>query len=432
MARAYLKLSNRDDLYLQDTRVENLFISEFMPGAPEGYVKVYLFGLMYAQNNRSLDTTRLARALGIDEDTITKAWDYWGERGLVNVQYNEDFTEYSVEYLSQVDAMYGKHVKAAPPATTEEDIVSKVIDTEIKAIYRKYEELTGKMISSEDAWKIGDAIKTYDILPDVMSYAVDCCVGEDHPSINYIIKTAVNWAKEGCRNLADVKEYLDAHSKRNQYYNLVFHEMGWNRLPSPGDREIMDRWFDELGCSIKEVLDACKASSGIREPSLKYVNKVIENRKLEAGGINTRAVAGTGNNEAPKAMVSRKVLREYYDFIRAEGERELDARIDEACNRIVELRSIYELENRLNAEMLSTERIFDSREQKQQLRDQRKELEDDKRRYLIENGYSADFLTRKYRCRICKDTGITDDGRICSCSEARAQEAYRWNQERNH
>ena len=30
-----------------------------------------------------------------------------------------------------------------------------------------------------------------------------------------------------------------------------------------------------------------------------------------------------------------------------------------------------------------------------------------------------------------KFTGITDDGRICTCSEARAQEAYKWNQERN-
>ena len=450
MAKAYMKISNNKDLYLQDTRVENLFIAEFLPAAPEGFVKVYLFGLMYAQNGMSLDTAKLSRVLGIPENEITKAWSYWEEKGLINLQYNEDFSEYSIEYLSQVSSIYGKHAKTSAPevaASTddeEDDVISKLVDQEIKAIRLRYEELTGRLVSSAEVWRIGDAIKTYDILPDVMSYAVDYIAETDHPSVNSVIRTAVKWTQEGCRNLAEVKEYLDAHSKREQYYALVFREMGWNRFPNPGDREIMDRWFDELGCSITEVLAACRASSGLRDPSLKYVNKVIENRKLEAGGINTREAskpsaigyglggypASDNKPEGSKAMVSKKVLREYYDYIRQEADRELDARIDEACSRIIELRDVFELENKLNHELMSSTLAFDNKEQKQMLRDQRKALEEDKRRYLRENGYSEDFLDKKYRCNVCKDTGLTDDGRICTCSEARAQEAYKWNQER--
>ncbi|QHI72226.1 hypothetical protein [Aminipila terrae] len=37
-----------NELYLLDTNVENVFISEYMAGAPAEYVKVYLFALMYA------------------------------------------------------------------------------------------------------------------------------------------------------------------------------------------------------------------------------------------------------------------------------------------------------------------------------------------------------------------------------------------------
>ena len=441
MARAYMKLLNRDDLYLQDTRVENLFITEFLPAAPEGYVKVYLFGLMYAQNNISMDTSKLSRVLGIAETDIFRAWMYWEDKGLVHVEHNGDLSEYSIEYFSLVDSMYGRRYKnnsttrntatfaETTPNIDEEDAVSKVVNQEINAIYRRYEELTGRMISSEETWKIGDAIKTYNILPDVMSYAVDYCVEIDRPSVNSIVRTAVKWAQEGCRNLAEVKEYLDAHSKRNQYYSRVFHEMGWNRMASPGDKELMDRWFDEWGCTIGEVLDACRAASGLRDPSLKYVNKVLENRRLEAGGINTST--GANASEPAQAMVSKKVLREYYEYLRQEGEKELDVRIDEACDRIIELRDVFELENKLNEELMSTAFTIGSKEDKDKLRAQRKTLEEDKRRYLRENGYSEDFLVRRYRCNICKDTGITDDGRICTCSEARAQEAYRWNQERN-
>ena len=456
MPRAYLRISDRNELYLQDTRVENLFIYEYLPSAPEGYVKVFLFGLMYAQNNMSMDTAKLARVLHIPEAEILQAWEYWAAKGLVKIEHSRDFSECNVEYLSQIDQMYGhRNEAAAQPAPvqvqpesveeaqvdeTAEQAVQKVIDMEISAIFRKYEELTGRMISTEDAWRINDTIKTFNLLPDVMSFAVDYCISEDRASINQIVKTATRWAQNGCHNLAEVKQYLDEHSKRNQYYNMVFKQMGWSRLPNPGDREIMDRWFDELGCTIKDVLDACRAAAGLREPSLKYVNRVIENKKLEAGGINTRTttmnVAAEGedrSNEAasPKAMVSKKVLREYYEFIRQESEKEQDARIDEVCGRVLALRDLFEFENKLNAEMMSTALTPENREQRLLMRNQRKELEEEKRSLLRGNGYSEDYLDRKYRCKVCKDTGITDDGRICACSEARAREAYRWNQERS-
>lgn len=457
MPRAYLRISDRSELYLQDTRVENLFIYEYLPSAPEGYVKVFLFGLMYAQNNMSMDTAKLSRVLHIQEAEILQAWEYWAEKGLVRIEHSRDFTECNVEYISQIDHMYG-HKTAAPaqqtttPEQTDdvadsnvdesaEQAVQKVIDMEISAIFRKYEELTGRMISTEDAWRINDTIKTFNLLPDVMSYAVDYCISEDRASINQIVKTATRWAQNGCHNLAEVKQYIDEHSKRNQYYNLVFKQMGWNRLPNPGDREIMDRWFDDMGCTIKEVLDACRAAAGLREPSLKYVNRVIENRKLEAGGINTRATAtasptvatveGVNSSETPKAMVSKKVLREYYEFIRQESERAQDARIDEVCGKVLALRDLFEFENKLNAEMMSTVLTPENREQRLLMRNQRKELEEEKKMLLRENGYSEDYLSRKYRCSVCKDTGITDDGRVCVCSEARAREAYRWNLERS-
>ena len=456
MPRAYLRISDRSELYLQDTRVENLFIYEYLPSAPEGYVKVFLFGLMYAQNNMSMDTAKLSRVLHLQESEILQAWEYWAEKGLVKIEHSRDFTECNVEYLSQIDRMYGHRTEPqTQPEIPQKDVgdaadnpidesaeqaVQRVIDMEISAIFRKYEELTGRMISTEDAWRINDTIKTYNLLPDVMSYAVDYCISEERASINQIIKTATRWAQNGCHNLADVKQFIDEHSKRNQYYNLVFKQMGWNRLPNPGDREIMDRWFDDMGCNIKEVLDACRASAGLREPSLKYVNRVIENRKLEAGGINTR-VAAVANSvsetserkesqEAPKTMVSKKVLREYYEFVRQESEKLQDARIDEVCGKVLALRDLFEFENRLNAEMMSTAVTPENREQRLLMRKQRKELEIEKKTLLREHGYSEDYLDRKYRCSVCKDTGITDDGRVCACSEARAREAYKWNQER--
>jgi DNA replication protein DnaD len=186
---------------------------------------------------------------------------------------------------------------------------------------------TGRTLSTHEAGKLTDAIKVYGIEPDVLDFAIDYCVGIDKGSVDYICKVALRWTEDGGKDVGTVKQMLDRRSKRNDAYRKVFAELGFNRLPNPSDREIMDRWFDEKGCSLQEVLDACKAAGGMREPHLRYVNKVIENRILEKGGVNTRAeqIRKTAvQSQQPvqaaeeTAKVSRKVLRDYYEYIRNE------------------------------------------------------------------------------------------------------------------
>ena len=52
--------------------------------------------------------------------------------------------------------------------------------------------------------------------------------------------------------------------------------------------------------------------------------------------------------------------------------------------------------------------------------------EEQKKQLLTVNGWPADYLSRKYRCGKCRDTGYTDEGMVCSCCRERAAEAYEW------
>ena len=53
-------------------------------------------------------------------------------------------------------------------------------------------------------------------------------------------------------------------------------------------------------------------------------------------------------------------------------------------------------------------------------------IDENKKQLLAESGFPADYLTRKFRCSICRDTGYTDEGMVCSCCRQRAAEAYDW------
>ena len=454
MAKVRMSIDKGRDIFLHRTKIENLFISEYLPDAPGDYVKVFLFGLMYAQYELKPDRNELSKLLGLSVDEIAEAWIYWESRGLVKILREKDSNNEEVShviFLSKIDELYGKvsEPEAAPaPAAQADDmplyvsiddmdfdevINDKLVDRRLRELYDKYQVTTGRTISRQEISKIEDAIKVYGIEPEIFSFSIDYCADLEKYSIDYIFKVALRWTEEGCRTVEEAKRLLDRHSRRNDCYRQVFKALGFNRLPAPIDREIMDRWFDQLNCSLAEVLDACSAAAGIREPNLKYVNKVIENRRLEKGGINTRLPKDSNQNGSAEStaadegsQVSRKVLADYYEFIRNEDEKAREARVAEVLRKVPGVRELFEAESSVNSRMLSLRPGADNLDARQRLRAERLEIEENRKRLLAGNGFPSDYLTRKFRCNVCRDTGYTDEGMVCSCCRERAAEAYRW------
>ncbi len=454
MAELKFRREQRKDIFLYKTSVENLFINEFLPDAPGEYVKVFLFGLMYAQYEEELDTTTMGIALGMTEDEIYQAWKYWDSKGLVRIGgTGNDVNE--IEFVRQIDQLYGKtETNRVPEEKTVDDtadaILSKIINQQLRALFDKYTELTGRTLGRQDTTRLKDAVNVYNISPDILDFAMTYCTEKDHYEVKYICQVARNWVTEGYTDVAQVKMMLDKRSKRYEYYRKIFEALGFKRSFTDSDKEIMDRWFDEMNCSIMDVLDACKAAAGLRDPNLKYVNKVLENRILEKGGINPwkqnavdqKNKAGNfasiinGNNastekkDAPQAKVSRKVLSDYFEYLREEGLRAYHARIDEVSTKIPGMRELLQKEKELNRAFMATKP--GDKEKRHALKEDRRVLDYDKKIALTQNGYTEDYLERKYRCNICKDTGYTDEGRVCTCCKERAEEAFEWIQRKGN
>ena len=273
MTKVRMSLDKGRDIFLHRTKIENLFISEYLPDAPGDYVKVFLFGLMYAQYELTPDRSELSRLLGLSEDEIAEAWIYWESRGLVKIlrERSGDDEISHVIFLSKIEELYGKadepkaetaHAEAGSSAEEEvplyvsiddmdfdEEISDRLIDRRLRDLYEKYQVTTGRTISRQEVSKIEDAVKVYGIEPDIFDFAIDYCADLEKYSIDYIFKVALRWTEEGCCTVEDAKRLLDRHSRRNDGYRQVFRALGFNRLPAPIDREIMDRWFDELKIS---------------------------------------------------------------------------------------------------------------------------------------------------------------------------------------
>ena len=165
------------------------------------------------------------------------------------------------------------------------------------------------------------------------------------------------------------------------------------------------------------------------------LREVLENNMLEKGGVSVTRSGGYSSSDADDkdgAKVSRKVLKDYYAHIREEEEKAHADRVREAVSSIPGMEEIFERESSLGAAITSFAPGSGAAGSLEQIRNERKEIEESKKSLLRSAGYPTDYLERKYRCNICKDTGYTDEGKVCSCCRARADEAYMWIREKQN
>jgi DnaD/phage-associated family protein len=442
MPRTKLIKQKNTDFFLSETNVTNLFISELLPSAPGDYVKLYLYGLMYASRDENIERRTVSRVLGMREEDIENAWNYWAERGVIK-KYVEDGIEV-IEFVDLIELVYGSKSEEAraqsgagsgvPEAERETadsagggQSASAFISKELKILFDEFETTVGRPISGKEMGKMRDALEVYEIPADIFAYAIKYCDSLGKHTIEYIFTVANRWKEAGCTNVAEVREKLERDGLRNSYYQKVFRELGFNRMITPGDREIMSAWFDELGCSIDEVLEVCRRTAGMRSPNLRTVNTMLRNERMKRGGIDPEKTDASAEEKGP---VSRRVLEEYYQYLREKAEADLEKRSAEASRTIPRMGEILAGEKTLLQSMVAAGFGSEGKERRAGARKKLELLEEEKQTLLKENGFPADYLERQYKCNICKDTGTTNDGQYCTCAKDRAEEAYRWNQMR--
>ena len=125
MGKRFIRTQKNSDIFLRETRVENLFINEYLPSAPGDYVRVYIFALMAAQNLEEIDNSKFAKLLGMTETEVDNAWNYWARRGVVRLINTEDGSDYGIEFISLIDRIYSNSsIEAKSYEAEKEEVVS--------------------------------------------------------------------------------------------------------------------------------------------------------------------------------------------------------------------------------------------------------------------------------------------------------------------
>ena len=395
------------DYFLLDTAVENLFINEYMKSAPENYVKVYLFALMYADLGVSLTNGDIAKALGLEPEDVLKAWSYWEKQNIIrkHMKGSESGFDYDVEFLVLKEQLYGQ---PAAPQTNIQTIGRLMEDPPIKQMITDIEQNFGRVFSSSEMHKILSWIEEYQMLPETITYAVAYAKKQRKTSLKYIAALVQDWGSRGLRDVASVEEDLAKKDRRHTMRRRVFQALGFNRNATEEEKRIIDSWFDEMGMSMETVLDACSRTSGISSPNINYVNKVLQSWKQE----------GKTEKTSSDKLTAREIM-EYYDLLRKKEEEEAEHRRQEVYARVPKIREIEDQITALNSELsrIIISDTIDKKKAGEKIRQEMDNLNMEKAFLLTENEYELDYMDIQYTCPQCKDTGMLETGEKCQCYE---------------
>lgn len=413
------------EFYLLDSRVENIFINEYMPAAPGDYVKVFLYASMYAEHQREMTAEVMARQLGITEKVIGEAWDFWEKMGVIKKRYldADGKLDFIVEFVNMKEKFYGKTGEPAKEEKKKPEKENIFGNKAIKELFGNIEKAFGRALSSTEITRILAWLSDYGATPEAVLFAVRYCLSKNKTSLQYIEKVVKEWADEGLETTDQLNEKLQEQDEKYYRYRRVLKALGFTRNATEAERKMMDTWFEQMGYTMERVLEACTKTAGISSPNFNYVNKVLENWRNEA------ETKGVDVNK--KIVVTQGVLNQYYDYLRNKAEREAEAKKQEIYQKLPRIQEIDEEIRRMSSQLSKALIMGYSEEESKKINSVMDQLAAERAIALTENNYEMDYTDIKYACEKCNDTGITDLGERCSCIKQRTEEAEVWMKEKS-
>ncbi|MBQ7798358.1 MAG: DnaD domain protein [Clostridia bacterium] len=245
------------------TVVDNIFINNFLPDAPDLCVKVYLMGLSKCANSVAPDNniTNFANVLNVSEQDIVNAFNYWQEQGVVQILSTNPM---EVRFMP-LNASLG---------TIKKFNVGKYTDFNIQV----QEILSKRMITPTEFSEYYNVIEKNHIQPEALIMIIKYCANlkGENVSYPYIITVAKNWEKEGVHTSEDVENKITELGVLDDKVTLVLGALGTKRKVQLEDVQMLNRWLGELDFDLNTIVAVAKRCNLKKvKADINYLNNLL-------------------------------------------------------------------------------------------------------------------------------------------------------------
>ena len=358
-----------------------MFIKNYLAEAPGDFVKVYLYFMMGKQLGDSVDTAIASLNLNIPEEVVLDALSYWKDKEVLEVTFSEEKK---------------KSLVADCPLE----------DQELVDMFAMIQRTLGRPLGGAEPAEIVSWLSDYGATPEMIIYAFTYSSKNKHnPGIKYIQAIVRDWVDKGLFELEKIEEHLQQNDLQNQKQRRIFKALGWWRNPTEAEREMMDQWMEGWGIPLETILEACNKTTGISNPNLNYIDRVLSNQKEGIG----KGLAG-----APKGIQGINPMDEAYNRLRERAREAALQRREEVYRKDDKIKGLDEETSSLSIELTRTA-LGSSSEKREGIRKLLMKKREERAFRMTEAGYSPDYTDIHYSCKKCQDTGKTSQGTLCDC-----------------
>lgn len=241
------------------TLIDNVFVLNFLPEAPEQAVKVYLYGLYLCQNSDfAIDLNAFSEVLKMEESDVIDCFKYWDEYGVVSIISQTPFT---VHYypLNESTAKYRRF------NPEKYEAFSKSVQ----------EIITDRMISVTEYNEYYTLMENTAIKPDAFILIIKYCAGLKGNNIGYkyILTVAKEFISRGITTVELINKELDGYFISSKEISGVLKALKTTKNPDIEDIQSYQRWTEKLGFEHEFIIQTATLT---KSRTIKKLDKNIE------------------------------------------------------------------------------------------------------------------------------------------------------------
>ena len=261
---------SRDGAMYDSTPIENMFLLEYLPTAPDGFLRVYLYARMlctHPELGESLED--MARALRMDEDQVFTAMAYWEQQGLA-----ERISDRPPTY-----ALLPLRSGLCEGVGADRDYYTyREYNSSLQAIFGANDLLAPKQYKIANDW-LNVLGFTQEAALCLLEYEKSLPGGKKPASVfKRADKQAIEWAECGVKTLEQVQAAIADHEIVEGLCRRVLERLGIRRSPTEEERACVRRWVNDWKLTEQTVIAACEETTKSRQPSIGYLDAILKKR----------------------------------------------------------------------------------------------------------------------------------------------------------
>ena len=282
---AHITFSTHNPAFIQ---IPAWFITDFMPQALGGYVKVYLYLLQLSSLADPEDSSleEIAKKLDMLQSELIAALEYWKKEEII--EFNSDSDDFEIHFATDKPSSKSTKVMTAKaPAPTARTFIQQTrplyTADELNMYKRQHESIAqlfmicekylGRLLSSTDQQVLFGLYDWLNMPLDLIEFLVEYCASNNHTHIRYIEKVALSWVDTGILTVEEAKNQVTITKK----YRTIFKALGMNsETITKQHRTLFDKWLDMYHFDMSIILEGCKRTiTHSNKPTLNYLDRIL-------------------------------------------------------------------------------------------------------------------------------------------------------------